>query len=112
VIHGAVLHFLGEQPLYCDLRALPAAGETTIVVTNMRFVDGRRPGFIDHPDSWFVYPLSHVRFIEIPADAFTADGSQPTGLLARTGRPDEDAEDDDGAADAKADELLRRMRAT
>lgn len=108
-----MLHFAGEVPLVCDLRSLPLASESSIVVTNLRYVDGRKPGFIDHPDSWFLYPLASLRFIEIPADALTGEGSEPAALLGGDGHRDDRQDDlDDPVDDAKSDELLRRMRAT
>lgn len=102
MIRDAVLHFSGEQPLLCDLRELPAAGDAFIVVTNVRFVDGRKPGFIDRVESWFIYPLTAIRFIELPPDALgggvaaSREGEAP----ASTGEP----------FDAHADALLRRVR--
>lgn len=119
MIRGAVLHFASEQPLVCDLRNLPTAADVAITVTNLRFVDGRKPGFIDHTDSWFLYPLVHIRFIEIPADAMA--GSDLPALPS--GEPVADVVDDHIAAldeeefdiddpeeAAHAEELLRRMR--
>lgn len=108
MIHDAVLHFASDQPLVCDLRAIPSAGDAFIVVTNLRFVDGRKPGFIDHTESWFLYPLAAIRFIELPADALDApDGGHlplPAGELPG---PDDAAY---AQAEADADDLLRRVR--
>ena len=115
MIHGAVLHFASEQPLVCDLRALPTAEDNCITVTNLRYVDGRKPSFIDHADSWFLYPLSGLRFIEIPATALAGSdlpalpsGDTDDGHLPGAERDEDDVEDADEAR--HADELLRRMR--
>lgn len=123
MIQGAVLHFASEQPLVCDLRALPTAADVCITVTNLRFLDGRKPGFIDHTESWFLYPLVHIRFIEIPQAAMAASDlpALPAGEpLERddesdAGRslavPDDDLSDvDDAEEAAHAEELLKRMR--
>ena len=102
MIRDAVLHFSGEQPLLCDLRELPAAGDAFVVVTNVRFVDGRKPGFIDRVESWFIYPLSAIRFIELPPDALGGGvaGAREAEASATPGEP----------LDAHADALLRRVR--
>ncbi|MFO1538907.1 MAG: hypothetical protein ACKOTZ_00420, partial [Chloroflexota bacterium] len=100
----AVLHFSGEQPLLCDLRELPAPGSAYLVCTNLRFVDGRRPGFIDRTDSWFVFPLALLRFVEMPPTSL--DG----GADASPGTPAVPAARPVVADDGGADELLRRVR--
>lgn len=112
MIRGAVLHFANDQPLVGDLKALPTAADVCLVITNLRFVDGRRPAFIDHQDSWFLYPLNQIRFIEIPADAMAGAEELPAlppgDLVEAVEEPDED--DFDPAEDLAADELLRRIR--
>ncbi len=116
MIRAAVLHFASEQPLVCDLRALPTAADNCITITNLRYVDGRRPTFIDHADSWFLYPLSGLRFIEIPATAMAGSDlpALPSGELAEGMAPDVEPEDLDEVEDAEearhAEELLARMR--
>ena len=116
MIRGAVIHFASEQPLLCDLRELPGGADVCITITNLRYVDGRRPSFIDHPDSWFLYPLSGLRFIEIPAGALA--GSDLPALPAGAGGAKttqaaaaEDLDDLEDPEEARhAEELLRRMR--
>lgn len=116
MIKGAVIHFPSEQPLVCDLRALPTATDNCITITNLRYVDGRKPTFIDHADSWFLYPLSGLRFIEIPAAAIAGSdlpalpSGEPVVDADLTIDADEldDVEDPDEAR--LAEDLLRRMR--
>jgi len=116
VIHGAVLHFTSEQPLVCDLRALPTAADNCITITNLRYVDGRKPTFIDHADSWFLYPLSGLRFIEIPASAMAGSDlpALPPGEPVEGSALGIEADDLDDVEDPEearhAEELLRRMR--
>ena len=38
-----------------------------VVCTNLRELNGKRPVFADSIDSVFVFPLIHIRFIEIAA---------------------------------------------
>jgi len=104
VIRDAVLHFAGEQPLICDLRELPEPGSAYLVCTNLRFVDGRRPGFIDRSESWFVFPLAHLRFVELPPDALGGRSDAPPPQVAAAAPPPV-AVDEVGA-----DDLLRRVR--
>jgi hypothetical protein len=116
VIRGAVLHFPSEQPLVCDLRALPSPADSAILVTNLHYVDGRKPSFIDHEDSWFLFPVSYVRFIEIPSAAVAAATEYPA---LPAGEPlerpaDEQVEDDDDPLDDLdesifGEELLRKI---
>ncbi|MFN8620516.1 MAG: hypothetical protein U0869_20900 [Chloroflexota bacterium] len=118
MIRGVVLHFASEQPLQCDLRALPAASDVCLTVTNLRFLDGRKPGFIDHQESWFLYPIGRVSFIEIPPGAMEASDmpALPSGALPGLDLDDvvhaaaDDADEEDPEAERAADELLRRMR--
>ena len=113
MIRGAVIHFASEQPLVCDLRLLPSPADVTITITNLRYVDGRKPSFIDHVESWFVYPLSGLRFIEIPAAAMGDSDlpALPAGELSETATAPDTVDDIEDPVDAAAaDELLRRMR--
>ena len=72
VIRDAVIHMNNEQPLVCDLREMPAAEDTSLVCTNLRLVDGKKPTFIDRIDSWFSIPMHIIRFVEIPLLAVEA----------------------------------------
>lgn len=69
MIPGAVVHIDGELPIVVDLRTLPEPSHVTLVCTNMRTVDGKKPAFIERRDSWFVIPMAVVRFVELPASA-------------------------------------------
>ena len=57
VIRDAVLHLTGKLPLLVDLHAPPAAGDVSLLATNVRTRDGKRPTFAENTDSWFVIPL-------------------------------------------------------
>ena len=108
VIRDAVIHLTNEQPLLADLLETPSPGDATLICTNLRTMNGQRPVFIDDIDSVFVFPLVHVRFVEIPPrargelvpaveDAETTSGAQGTGF--ETG-PDLEIDED----------FLRRVR--
>jgi hypothetical protein len=66
VIRNAVIHLANEQPLVADLPALPGPGDTGLLCTNLRTLDGRRPVFIDRSESVFFIPYVHIRFVEMP----------------------------------------------
>ncbi len=55
-----------EQPLLADLQVMPTASDACLVCTNVRYLDGKKPSFIDKTDSWFLVPLGIVRFVEVP----------------------------------------------
>lgn len=105
MIRKAILHLQGDQPMLVDLHALPQPGDSSLVCTNLRSPDGRKPVFIEHSTSTFVFPYHHIRFIEILGD------DEPT---ARSATPPPEAArpaPDPGDADLEIDEdFLRRIR--
>jgi len=106
MIRGAIVHVINEQPLRVDLREMPSATDGCLVCTNIRLLNGRRPAFVDNPDSWVLLPLQHVRFVEIPTSSVggaenedvISDAAEPAG----DGEPELDLDED----------LLRRIRET
>ena len=105
MIRNAVVHLLSEQPVTVDLFDLPKPGDTLLLCTNMRTLDGKRPVFIDAIESTFVLPYLHVRFIELPpARAETAVDEAATAAAQAGAEPG-------GDADIEIDEdFLRRIR--
>jgi hypothetical protein len=107
VIRNVVIHIANEQPLLADLFELPTPADVSLVCTNVRMLDGKKPIFIDDSKSRFVFPYLHVRFIEM------LPGST-------AGLTDLAPGEEDGVADAGADEpeveleldedFLRRIR--
>ena len=98
----AILHLNNDQPLAVDLLEEPKAADQSIVCTNVKTIDGKRPVFIDFSSSTFVVPVSMVLFVEIPREADEADGARP--VMAAVA-------DDDDTDDLEIDEdFLRRVR--
>jgi hypothetical protein len=96
----AILHLLNDQPLVVDIAEMPTAADLTVICTNLRTVDGKKPVFIDFASSTFVFPMSAVRFVEIPPEH--ADSERAAGpALAAPAEP-EDLEIDE--------DFLRRVR--
>lgn len=112
VIRNAVIHITNEQPLQADLFDLPAPGDVTLVCTNLRTMNGSRPVFADHIDSVFIFPYSHIRFVEIAAGAKGVP-ALPAGQDAAGQKPAQEAPppepEDEGDLELDED-LMRRIR--
>ena len=108
MIRNAVIHVAGEQPLLADLYDMPTNSDVSLVCTNVRMLDGKKPVFVDRSDSVFVFPYLHIRFIEIMAGSVeglsTADDQAGVAVAASANgvEPDEDLELDE--------DFLRRIR--
>ena len=100
MIRDAVVHLLNEQPLLADLPTMPSPGDVALICTNLRTMSRKRPVFVDHLGSTFVFPYAHIRFIEIPQEPAGGADVAPASAIA-AGEPDEIALDE---------ELLRRVR--
>ena len=109
MIRNVVIHITNEQPLLADLFAMPTPTDVSLVCTNVRMLDGKKPIFIDHADSVFVFPYLNVRFIEILASAATGVFEKPPDdrtVVAGDGTADAEPE-----PDLELDEdFLRRIR--
>jgi hypothetical protein len=74
MIRDVVLHMQGDQPMVADIESLPTADDNTLVCTNLRTIERRKPLSVDLTDSVFIIPLMFIRFIEIPRAAIMAAG--------------------------------------
>ncbi len=105
MIRKAILHLQGDQPMLADLHALPQPGDSSLVCTNLRSLDGRKPVFIEQSASTFVFPFQHIRFVEIlseDASPVRTDTTSPDAARPAL---------DPGDADLEIDEdFLRRIR--
>jgi len=111
VIRNAVVHLNGEQPLLADLYDMPTNGDVSLVCTNVRNFDGKKPVFVDRSDSVFVFPYVHIRFIEIMAAAAPGLTGTSDDSAVVTAGPPAGGDDQDGDADLELDEdFLRRIR--
>ena len=75
MIRNAVLHQHGQLPLLVDMQALPQAADVSIICTNVRTIDNKRPSFIDDGQAWFLIPLAGVSFVEVPRSSLTEVGA-------------------------------------
>ena len=108
LIRNAVLHINNEQPLLADLYSIPETSDVAVLCTNVRTLNGKRPVWADNSESVFLFPLVHLRFIEIAPGTIdqTADDRPRVGAgeskLAAADLPEEDLEIDE--------DFLRRVR--
>jgi len=108
VIRNAVIHIANEQPLLADLYDMPSSTDVSLVCTNIRGLDGKKPIFIDHSGSSFVFPYLHVRFIEVPAgQGMGLPDREDDAVPAAAGGPALDGADGDDEID---EDFLRRIR--
>lgn len=105
MIRKAILHIQNDQPMLADLLEMPQPGDSALVCTNLRALDGRKPVFIERSDSTFVFPYQHIRFLEILGEDASAGRSDQA--LDEPAQPAPDV----GDADLEIDEdFLRRIR--
>jgi hypothetical protein len=108
VIRNVVVHISNEQPLLADLYEMPVPADVSLVCTNIRSLDGKKPIFIDRAESVFVFPYLHIRFLEIPPGV--ASGLPESGTEAVESKELVPVEDDQ-EPDLELDEdFLRRIR--
>ena len=100
MIRDAVIHLLNEQPLVADLPAMPSPGDLALICTNLRTMNRKRPIFVDHSESTFVFPYAQIRFVEMPGEP-PAAGDVVLVPAITSAEPDEIELDED---------LLRRVR--
>jgi hypothetical protein len=96
----AILHLLNDQPIMVDLLEMPTPADITVICTNMRTVDGKKPVFIDFATSTFVFPMTAVRFIEIPPTGDAEERAAGPAIAAPTEPEDLEIDED----------FLRRVR--
>jgi hypothetical protein len=110
VIRNVVIHLTNEQPLMADIYELPKPSDNQLVCTRLRAMNGKRPVFVDDIDSIFLFPISQIRFVEIPPGADGAgDGPRRKPDEAPVGASNGSGPESDGDLDLDED-FLRRVR--
>jgi len=115
VIRNVVIHIANEQPLLADLFEMPTSADVSLVCTNIRMLDGKKPVFVDYPGSVFIFPYQSLRFVEIMAASVAGLAPESEDLVpvpADGGSPNgHDEPPDEAEADLELDEdFLRRIR--
>ena len=101
MIRDAVLHLINEQPLLIDVFEPPSPGDTVLVGTNLRTMSRTRPLFAGRGDSTFVFPYTHIRFVELPPASAASEPAAPI-VSIQLAEPEPDLEVDE--------DFLRRVR--
>jgi len=70
MLRNVIVHIANEQPFMADLLNDPSPSDVSLICRNMRTMNGKKPVYVDFADSTFVLPVSQLRFIEIPAQAY------------------------------------------
>jgi len=96
----AILHLLNDQPIAVELFQMPTPADITVICTNMRTVDGKKPVFIDFANSTFVFPMSAVRFVEVLPTADETERAAGPAIAAPVESEDLEIDED----------FLRRVR--
>lgn len=60
-----VLHLGGEDPILCEMAALPGTTDQFITVRNPRKRDGKPLAYLTDGATSFLFPLSRITFIEV-----------------------------------------------
>ncbi len=106
MIKDVIIHMQNEQPLKADVERMPEASDACLVCTNLRYLNGTKPRWSDHIDSWFTIPMSVIRFVEVPRTSLS--GVEGTSPLSRSGSGEDEPH---VFEDLEPDEdLLRRIR--
>lgn len=69
MVRAVSVHLANEHAFLADLFAMPALSDQTVVCTNVRTPDGKRPVWADAKESIYYFPWTHIRFLEIPEGA-------------------------------------------
>ena len=109
VIRNVVIHITNEQPILADVFELPTPSDVSLVCTNVRMLDGKKPIFIDNIKSVFVLPYVTLRFIEMLPGS--TDGLTDNATGEGNGVAAAPVEETEAEAELELDEdFLRRIR--
>jgi hypothetical protein len=79
MVRAVSVHLTNEHAFLADLFAMPALSDQTVVCTNVRTPDGKRPVWADAKESIYYFPWTHIRFLEIPEGALESANSGAGG---------------------------------
>jgi hypothetical protein len=108
VIKSVFIHLANELPILVDLLEPPSPTAQSVRCTNVRTVDGKRPGFVHDSKATFVFPWNVIRLIEVPAEPTAEQAADTRVALSPQPEPAAPAPE---PLDEEADEdLLERIR--
>jgi hypothetical protein len=82
MLRDVIVHIANEQPLLADLISEPAPSDVALICTNVRTMNGKKPVFIDSGDSTFVFPIVHIRFVEVPRTSMESHAAEASSAAA------------------------------
>jgi hypothetical protein len=82
MLRDVIVHIANEQPIMADLINAPAPSDVALICTNVRTMNGKKPVFIDNGDSTFVFPIVHIRFVEVPKTSMDSHSAEAAADLA------------------------------
>jgi len=59
------LHILNEDPIVCEVDALPGPHDTNLTVSNPRLRDGKDLRYVAPNVTSIIFPLARINFIQI-----------------------------------------------
>jgi hypothetical protein len=83
MLRDVVIHIANEQPVLADLVNAPAPSDVALICTNLRTMNGKKPVFIDKGDATFVFPIVHIRFVEVPKASMESHAAEVAAEEAR-----------------------------
>ena len=107
VFTNVIIHIQGELPVVADMESLPTGSDVSVIFSNVRTIDGKRPPWVHDRNSTFVIPMTEVRVIEAPVEGSDAR----TDFEAQKPLPELAAPEAIAIVDEEPDEdLLARIR--
>jgi hypothetical protein len=107
IIRNVVVHINNEQPIIVDLMAEPTPSDVALVCRNVRSLAGKKPIFVNAPDSTFVIPLAHVHVVELPQASLEAFAAESAAQSAQATEAAEAARTEAAGAEAARTEAAR-----
>jgi hypothetical protein len=63
--HTVIVHIANEDPILCELEALPAGNDTVVVIQNPRRRDGKDIHYLSNDVMTVIWPINQISFIEV-----------------------------------------------
>lgn len=62
---SVIVHVVNEEPIACEVEALPQPQDTLLFVHNPRRRDGMEIHYLDEDVNHVIYPIHRINFIQI-----------------------------------------------
>lgn len=68
-----IVHIANEEPIVCEIEALPAAQDQLLTLSNPRMRDGKELKYLEEDVSRLVVPWHRINFVQILPSAEAED---------------------------------------